>query len=380
MKSLIDVEIKGHNPKYFLKKILYHNINIYFLDLKKHSMVIRISKKDWKKLQSIPTIYKMHIIHHYGWEKWKQLGWNYRIWVGLFLLGIGINIGLSQFIWGIEIHHPKESMKKIIQKDLAELGIKKYNWKPSKEKENAIKKTILEKEKNIVEWIEIERVGCKYMIQIEEKKKEIPKEECIGRNVVAKKKANILEIHASSGEVMKKKGDYVEKGEILISGWIHNKEEIVASQCATGQIYGETWYLVKVLIPNTIIKEKLESKTSYGINLQLGTKEFDWNSRWSTYKKDVYNILDSSILPFRIAIGKYQKTSTIEKNYSTKNVDSIACKIAADKMRQNLSKEEQILEKKVLKKQQKNSKIEVEVFLRVKEDITDYSDLPEKTE
>ena len=40
-----------------------------------------------------------------------------------------------------------------------------------------------------------------------------------------------------------------------------------------------------------------------------------------------------------------------------------------------LSEEDEIISKKILKKYEKDSKIEVEVFFRVKEDITDFVDI-----
>ena len=42
----------------------------------------------------------------------------------------------------------------------------------------------------------------------------------------------ITSIFASSGEVVKKKYDYVKKGDILISGFIYNKELIKEKRCA----------------------------------------------------------------------------------------------------------------------------------------------------
>ena len=41
----------------------------------------------------------------------------------------------------------------------------------------------------------------------------------------------ILEIHAEEGEVKKKKLDYVKRGDVIISGLIYNKEDIVSKFC-----------------------------------------------------------------------------------------------------------------------------------------------------
>ena len=49
-------------------------------------------------------------------------------------------------------------------------------------------------------------------------------------------------------------------------------------------------------------------------------------------------------------------------------------------MNKSLRKDEEILSKKVLKKSINNSKIEIEVFLKVKEDITSYQKINTKEE
>ena len=70
-----------------------------------------------------------------------------------------------------------------------------------------------------------------------------------------------------------------------------------------------------------------------------------------------------------------EETNIISKIYTLDNVDEESMKIAANEIKKKLNKEEKILSKKVLKKTIKNSKIEVEVFLKVKEDITFYEDI-----
>ena len=57
------------------------------------------------------------------------------------------------------------------------------------------------------------------------------------------------------------------------------------------------------------------------------------------------------------------------------NCDNDAIKLAEEKLLLKLGKEDSILTKKVLKKELKNSKIIVEVFFKVKEDITSYKDI-----
>ena len=67
----------------------------------------------------------------------------------------------------------------------------------------------------------------------------------------------------------------------------------------------------------------------------------------------------------------YLETEVIDEEYTIDNVDDKAYLLAEEKIRQQLSKDDEVISKKILKKYEKNSKIIVEVFFRVKEDITD---------
>lgn len=57
-------------------------------------------------------------------------------------------------------------------------------------------------------------------------------------------------------------------------------------------------------------------------------------------------------------------------NYNISNVDKFALELAEVKIKQKLGNNGDIVSKKVLKKNIKNSKIIVKVFIKVKEDIT----------
>ena len=89
----------------------------------------------------------------------------------------------------------------------------------------------------------------------------------------------------------------------------------------------------------------------------------------------MYNIIDSRIIPISIGTSKYQEIKEIKSIYTLNNIDEIAISTAEKELKKKLKKDEEVIDKKTLKKIKKNSKIEVEVFFKVKEDITDYLDI-----
>ena len=89
----------------------------------------------------------------------------------------------------------------------------------------------------------------------------------------------------------------------------------------------------------------------------------------------VTKIIDSKIIPISIGTSKYQEIKEFKSIYTLDNVDEIAINTAEKELKKKLKKEEKVISKKTLKKIKKNSKIEVEVFFKIKEDITDYLDI-----
>ena len=181
----------------------------------------------------------------------------------------------------------------------------------------------------------------------------------------------ILSIEAEEGEVVKKKLDYVKKGDVIISGLIYNKEDIVSKRCARGKVYGEIWYKVNLELPKKYYEEKVTGKTKKQIDIRFLNKRYTLFNKFKTYKRKSTNLLKSKILPISIDYSQYLETKVIRDNYTLQNVDKKATLLATSKLNDKLNNKDVIINKKVLKKYEKDSKILVEFFFKVKEDITD---------
>ena len=375
MINLIKVKVVGKNPNYFLKKMIEEKVAIYSLEKEKQALIVVVCYKDYKKICKIKTSYQIQVLERYGLSKIIFLFTRYWYFVFFLVVGFLLVFLSSQLIWDIEIIHPNPKLVDIIRKDLEELGIQTYHFKLSYLERERIKEKILEKEKDSLEWIEIEEVGTKIKVSLEERKKNPILEECFPRNIVSKKKAILLEIEAEAGEVVKKKGDYVDVGEIIISGLIHNKDRIVSKKCAKGRVYGEVWYLLKVVLPREETKEKMTSDTRWLFQIRFFQKEWIFGKKYHSFQKREYNIIDSEFLPFQVGFIHIQKKTSYSISIPFSKMEEMALTLSEEKIRDSLEKGEEILFKKVLKKSEKDSKIEIEVFLKVKEDITNYVDV-----
>ena len=375
MTSKYRIVIEGKNPDYFFKKLLTRNVKIYFLEKSYNKLILVVDDDGLNKIKKIKTSYKYQILNYYGVARVKHyLRYSYLFFI-CFVGGVLLNIFLSNIIFSVEVIHSNNYIKELVSNDLKRYGIEKYHFKVSYKRKEAIIKEILKKENNDLEWIEIEEMGTKYVVRVEERKKNRDTEVCSKRDIVALKDAMILEIKAEEGEVVAKKYDYVHKGDIIISGNIHNKEDLMSTRCARGHVYGEIWYKVDLEIPKKYHEEIVTGREKSQLEFIFLNKHFTLFNKFKTYKREEFVILDKSILPIKISYTKYLETVVNEFQYNYNNIDDFALKKAVDKVYTKYGKDIVIQDKKVLKKEEKNSKIRVEVFIKVKEDITDFREI-----
>ena len=375
MYNRIKIRITGKNIDYILKEIIRREINIYSLSKNNNNLDIIINYYDYQELRKIKTTYKIVVLKRYGLNKYLRIIRNYLYIIIFLVLGIIIDIILSNMIFKVEIIHPNKKLVKTIEKDLNKLGLKKYNFRLNYKEKEKLKEKILEIEKDKIEWIEINRKGTKYIVELEQRKNKKENKECQPRHITSKKQAIILAINSQSGEITKKKNDYVEKDEVIISGLIHNKDKIVNKKCAIGKVYGEVWYTALVSVPKKYSEEKILKDKSYDLEFNFLNHKYNINNKLKHYKKYKNNIITSRIIPISINLVKIRKTKLINKIYDKNNVSSISLDLATKEIKKKLKKDESIISKKVLKKTEKNSKIEVEVFFKIKENITNYKDI-----
>ena len=375
MNNRYRIVITGKRPDYFIRELIKRNVNIYDLVKEKNKLEIVVDRDGINKINSIKTSYKYKIIDRYGLIKLKYMLKKYAIFLICFGVGILINILLSRVIFDVDVIHSNSYIRELVYNDLADLGIRKFNFKVSYQKKEEIVKEILKRETNDIEWLEIEDVGTKYIIKVEQRKKNKETKVCENKNIVAKKDAMILEILADQGEVVTKKLDYVKKGDILISGVIHNKENIVSKRCAEGKVFGEVWYQVHLEVPKRYEEVNVTGREKKQLEIEVLNKRYTLFNNFKTYKREEFSLIKSNLLPFSINYTKYLETNVKTYNYSIRDINSIALDMAQDKLLNKLGDEDTIISKKVLKKEEKESKILVDVFVKVKEDITDYKDI-----
>ena len=365
--------IVGKNPKRFLDNLISLKISLYDVKLTDKELTIVVDLDDYDKISKLKTSYKIKVIDYYGLVKYENILKKYNVFFICLIIGLVLIKVLSSIVFDIDIEHPKSEIRELVLADLEEFGISKYHFKVSYDEKEKIIKKILHKETDRLEWLEIDSIGTKYVVKVEERIKNDPKIDNTFQHIVAKKDAMILQIEASSGEIKVSKNDYVKKGDILISGFITKDEEIKKKVKAVGTVYGEVWYQAEITLPKVYkeIKYTKNSKKRFQVKfLSHDFLLFDFKP-YKTYESSNITLLENRLLPMSFNYSKVSETKKITKRYTGTKGEKEALKLAEKNLKKKLSVNDSIISKKVLKKTEKDSKIIIDIFFKVKEDITD---------
>lgn len=374
MTNRYRIKITGKDPKYFLRHLIVKKIKLYNIVEDHDGISLTVDEVDYAKILKMKTSYNIKIINRFGVAKLRYLLLKYKYILFFLFLTLGFMIILSHFIFFIDVIHSKEEIRELVENDMKEFGISKYKFRVSYAKKEEIRNKILEKEKDKIEWLEIDRIGTRYIVNVEERLIKDNKVDNEVRDIVAKKDAMILNIEAETGEIVRKKYEYVRKGDTIVSGTIKNKENEVSKVKAEGKVYGEVWYSVTVELPKKYYEEKKTGKTSKALTLRIANKKISvpFSKDNKSYISEDTPILENNLIPIKLVLETKHEIEIIDKEYNMDNSSSEAIKLATKKLEDHLDEQSMILSKKVLKKTLKNSKIIVEIFFKVRENITDY--------
>lgn len=372
IKTTYYLKIKGKNIERFIKRL--NSVGIELLEikyLKYNEIIIKIYKKNLEKIEEIKTIYDIEIVSYKGFYKYKELLKENKLIVITIILSFSFIWYLSNTIFYIDVIHNDSTIRNLIKEELNENGIRIYSLKKDYDYINKVKNKIMEKHKDKIEWLEIEETGTRYIVKVEERKINNIIENNKPRNLVAKKDAIVLNIEASEGVIQKNKNDYVRKGDIIVSGNVDLNGEIKKTVTATGTIYGEVWYKLTIEYPLNYVETKItgETKNVYTIkflNLNLSL----YNNYLVTKEKTIYK---SKTIPFSIIKQTKNKTLEINQKLTEEEAINKAIETGLEKIKSKLNDKEYIIDTKKLKVETNNSKIILELFVSVCEDITDYS-------
>ena len=357
------------------------NNKIYFKDMKtiNNYLYFKINTKDIEILKNILDI---EVIKYYGKKGIILFIKKHYILMISFIISYIIVLLLSKIIFSIEVITNNLSIKDNILSELKEYGIEKYKFIKNIEQLEIIKNKILENNKDTLEWIEITRVGTKYVVNITPRIIDNTIIDGKTYDIVSKKDGLIKKIILSGGNSVKEVNEVVKKGEVIISSDIVKFDKVVGKRSARGKVYAEVWYTININVPNKHTIYESTNKIVNHIYLDIFGYKFTLMGKYNsnTTLNTTTTLIDKPYLFFKVMkerkeLYEYKKV-TLTKEEAYEEAIKRADKIINDK----LDTDEHIIERKVLKNNSYSSKIELELFYRVYEDITEYKEVTLESE
>lgn len=371
------IKIEGRRPNSLLSLLIILKIPFIKKKETKDYLILETEEEYFQKIKKLAPTYEITILKRTGKAYLIHLYKTKKIFLYSIIFAFLVIILLTNIIFSVRVVETDKEIKDMILTDLRENGITRFRLKVSYKRKEAIREKILEKEKDYLEWLEIEEIGTMYQVKVIRRINNPKEEELKPRSIVAKKKGRITRIEADYGEVTTKKNDVVDKGDTLISGLIKNKEEIKTKVAARGKVYAEVWYQVNLNLP-TIYQEEIKTgKKKNTLEIIFLDKNifiselFKYNN--SISKETV--LYNNPLIPFRISFTKKEEIKLKQVAYQEDKTLKKIKKLAVDKLKQRIGNDIKILSINVLKKKTSADKIEVELFFKVEEDITSYESL-----
>lgn len=367
LKHYIYIKTCVRNKNRILLKLYKNRINVFDVISKNDELYIKVLESDYEKIKKQIVTAKFYYVTDSGIFRLKRKITPLKIFaIFLFLFSVYF---LSHVIVRVEVIHSNKEIREIVKKSLEEEGIHFLSFKKKYEELQKIKENILFMYKDRLEWLEIESVGMKYIVRIEERIINNYQEEEKYCHIVANKSGIISSITSTKGEIKVQNGQYVNEGDILITGNILFNEEVKNNVCASGKVYAEVWYETSVSLPIMHTNKTRTGKKRYNFAIDTSSGRHKiFKSRLSNYETEeqvLFHFFDWTFYKYtEYEVEEEELTYTMETGLEK------AIFLADEKMNMKLSFPEKILTRKVLKKSINNSTIDVELFYAVMENIT----------
>lgn len=381
IESSVRVKITGKNVNNYLKRLIANKIDLIDLKYNSHNeAVVTIKYSDYLKLKTVRSSYDVKVTNTYGKLRIRNKMKRSYILLSSIILGIALIILLSNIIFSIEVIHTNKSVIELVGNELNKNGLKKYTFKKKYKDIKKIEDKILNDNKDKLEWISIDIIGTKYVVRIEERKIKNENNDNIYQDIVASKSGVIKKIIALSGEKKYEIDNFVSKGDTIIKGSITKPNNEVILTHASGLVYAEVWYQISVEYPYQYKEEILTGNKKNIYYLKFINKRLELFNfkKYKNFQKEPKILLYNNIIPISLVKEKQYEVNIIDEIYTTEEVINKAITLAETRLMSSNKKIDKIERVSIIKKEEYDSKIRLDLFISVIEEIGEVKTLNEE--
>lgn len=280
--GFVNITVEGFFVERFINNCINNNIFLWGIKRKNSTLLtVNINIKNFKAIHKIARKTKCKIkinskkglpilLHRYRKRKLLLI---------LLIPIVLIIIISSNYVWNIDIIGVENINKEELLEQLSEEGIKVGIIKGKINSNNVINSIRLKRQD--ISWMSINLKGTNVIITVVEAEK---KPEIIDKNeycnIVANEEGMITKITADNGTAQVKVGDIVEKGDILIGGYMEGKYTDTRYVHAKGEVQAKVWYT-----------KKIKSGFTREISKETGEKENKYWIKFNNFKINLYKTL-----------------------------------------------------------------------------------------
>lgn len=356
LSGVVTVSISGLNPEKFINMAVNQGILIWNIQRESMTTIIfNIKKADFNRLKNISkkTKCRVRIKQKYGLEFLiDKLKRRKSLIIGASIF-IFIIVFLSSIIWSIDIsgNNKVESYK--IYEAVKDAGLKEGKFKKNI-KLREVEKKVLNK------FDEISVIKISYdgtMAKVEVVERDIPPLIYSNQeptNIVASKDGIILDVYAYKGQKQVSKGDFVKKGQVLISGTVVDNENNILEQVhSMGMVNAKTWYENISKVPLNYKYEERTGKVKKKVYMMFFNKKLciknsniDFKKYDKIEEKNVLNINSYKLPVYKISEYYFEKEEKY-KILTEEEAFKIGTEKAEEELQKTLPANVKILDKKI---------------------------------
>lgn len=258
----------------------------------------------------------------------------YKIRFGMMLgvlIGIFITIYSTFFVWKIDIIGNTEYSYTEISDMLKKHGFSEGTFLPNVDLKRV--ETAIMAENDGIAFISIYMKGTNAKVQINERVLKGEREDLTKpKNIVASHSGQILKFEIVSGETVVKRGQAVEKGQLLVSGVIDSNAVGYRLKSASGKVFASTLHKIEYKIP---LKQQVKHYTGHEIKRKsikiLGKYiNFFINSgnlytKYDTiYNEEIITLFDTIELPIYYVTTTYAEYQEYQQEIDVKRARELA--------------------------------------------------------
>ena len=382
LKHYRKIKIEGVDPKRILNKCLKYRITLRDLRWKNDiSYTARLQGDDYERLKRLAGhTYQLTVLKEGGAVPLLQrLKRNIAAVVGAFFLG-ALLFYQSLFIAEIHVDGYRSLDETEVLATLREAGIFEG---ARKQGEYGAAKELLYRTYDTLTWVSFYEEGRLLHVDLAEggeHNKSTEKADDTPVDIVASQSGMIRQILPLQGNAKVQKGDYVNQGDLLISGrfrynstdYSRGDKEFTKYMHAQGRVLAKVPCRLEYYFEK---KQRQKTETGnyfHGIAIHLGDFDFDSTRGWGGYEASVrkeHRLFEFvRPLPFSLRLVTVKEVSLSERGRTPESLQKIVAAALRDYEKHSLKEGERILSQEINYTESENL-IKADALLEVERDI-----------